>query len=171
MSDQEISDEGKGLMIKKRHRQGGWRCPSALILGLLAVIWFLTACGSNTGSVAAISGGSPDQQVDGKTLYEAHCASCHGINGEGQPNWQVPSADGVFPAPPHDSEGHTWHHPDQLLLEITANGGSLPNSAMPGFADKLTQEQMAATVDYIKTFWEPDQRAIQADITQRYQSQ
>jgi mono/diheme cytochrome c family protein len=56
-------------------------------------------------------------------------------------------------------------------LEITANGGSLPNSAMPGFADKLTQEQMAAILDHIKTFWEPDQRATQADITKRWPDQ
>ena len=171
MSDRKINDEGKSLTVKKRHWQGGWRRLSALILGLVAVTWFLTACGSNTGSVTAVSGDPPDQLVDGKTLYEAHCASCHGINGEGQPNWKVPSAEGVFPAPPHDSEGHTWHHPDQLLLEITANGGSMPNSAMPGFADKLTREQMAATLDHIKTFWDSDQRATQDDITQRYPSQ
>ncbi|MCW5719495.1 MAG: cytochrome c, partial [Bauldia sp.] len=52
----------------------------------------------------------------GQTLYLANCASCHGVDLEGQPNWQTPLADGRFPAPPHDETGHTWHHSDAQLF-------------------------------------------------------
>jgi mono/diheme cytochrome c family protein len=55
--------------------------------------------------------------VAGQSLYADSCASCHGANLEGQPNWQSPNADGVLPAPPHDRTGHTWHHDDELLFE------------------------------------------------------
>ena len=55
--------------------------------------------------------------IDGQTLYVEECASCHGANLEGQPNWRTPDANGVLPAPPHDASGHTWHHDNQLLFE------------------------------------------------------
>lgn len=59
----------------------------------------------------------------GTPLYAENCASCHGVNLEGQPNWRSPNADGTPPAPPHDDTGHTWHHSDKLLFEYTKLGG------------------------------------------------
>lgn len=148
-----------------------WLRPFALMIGVSALFWFLAGCRFAPEPGPAESNQASDQLIDGKSLYDAHCASCHGIEGEGQPNWQIPNADGVYLAPPHNSEGHTWHHPDQVLLDITAKGGALPNSGMPGFADKLTQSEMETILAYIKTFWDPDQRDIQADVSKRWQEQ
>ena len=53
----------------------------------------------------------------GQALYADSCAACHGANLEGQPDWRVPGADGILPAPPHDETGHTWHHDNQLLFD------------------------------------------------------
>ena len=44
----------------------------------------------------------------GQQVYLARCASCHGANLEGQPNWQQELPGGGRPAPPHDASGHTW---------------------------------------------------------------
>ena len=96
---------------------------------------------------------SPEVLATGEALYMQYCASCHGVNLEGQPNWQGPNADGVFPAPPHTREGHTWHHPDSQLLQIIAEGGTTLNSAMPAFGNTLSQEEMEAILAYIKSFW------------------
>ena len=104
----------------------------------------------------------PEQVQVGQTVYAQSCASCHGANLEGKPDWQVPLADGTLPPPPHDSSGHTWHHPDELLLEIIANGGDPEyNSQMPGFKDQLSEEQMAAVLEFIKSKWERDEREYQ----------
>ena len=46
---------------------------------------------------------------NGKQIYAKNCASCHGINLEGQKNWMSRLPDGLMPAPPHDKTGHTWH--------------------------------------------------------------
>jgi mono/diheme cytochrome c family protein len=98
----------------------------------------------------------------GKTLYGAHCASCHGANLEGQPNWRQPDADGVLPAPPHDETGHTWHHDDRLLFDYTRLGGQQAlaqrgvegfNSGMPGFAGVLSDAQILDILGYIRSTW------------------
>ncbi|MDQ4075464.1 MAG: cytochrome c [Chloroflexota bacterium] len=132
------------------------------ILGLLVAL-LLVACSGNQAAETVTT----EQLAQGKTLYESNCASCHGLEGEGEPEWQNPDASGSFPAPPHDGSGHTWHHPDQLLLQIIAEGGQMPNSRMPAFEEELTREEMEAILAYIKTFWTPEQREIQAEITQR----
>jgi len=122
--------------------------------------------GGGGGNPAAQSPVDPDQLATGKRVYDATCAACHGAKGEGQPNWKVP-VNGVFPAPPHDGSGHTWHHPDQVLLEVIANGSGLPNSAMPAYADILTEQERVAVLAYIKTFWGKQERTYQAQMTQQ----
>ena len=93
----------------------------------------------------------------GKAVYDKACASCHGANLEGQPGWRTAGGGGTRPAPPHDQTGHTWHHPDQLLLEITRQGTAKlfggRGGGMPGFADQLADEDIIAALSYIKSRW------------------
>ena len=101
----------------------------------------------------------------GKRVYEQHCASCHGAKLEGQPNWQQRLANGRLPAPPQDAAGHTWHHPDKELFEITKEGPSaiVPGyqSDMPAFRTVLSDNEIWAALAYIKSTWPPDIRARQ----------
>lgn len=108
--------------------------------------------------------------TEGAALYAAHCAACHGDRLEGQPDWQVRGANGRLPAPPHDPSGHTWHHPDAQLIDITARGtaavvGGGYESDMPGFAGTLTQAEIVAVLSFIKSTWPPGIIAIHDDIT------
>ena len=109
--------------------------------------------------------------VAGQSLYADNCASCHGANLEGQPNWHSPDADGVLPAPPHDGTGHTWHHDDELLFEYTRLGGIAAleamgvsgfNSGMPVFNEKLTGDEMWDILAYIRSTWSERERDVQA---------
>lgn len=112
----------------------------------------------------------------GRNVYKAECASCHGANLEGQPNWRSRLPDGGLPAPPHDETGHTWHHADQLLFEITKHGGAKnapPGfvSGMPAFGGKLTDREIWATLTYIKSKWPAQVRQRQAKINERMRGQ
>lgn len=102
---------------------------------------------------------------EGQSLYQANCASCHGANLQGQPDWQTPLADGRMPAPPHDETGHTWHHPDGDLFTIVKFGmGGLVegyDSAMPAFTGTLTDREIELVLDFIKSRWPPREREYQ----------
>lgn len=107
----------------------------------------------------------------GRALYAQHCAACHGANLEGQPNWRSPDADGLYPAPPHDETGHTWHHDDAMLTDYITRGGQAVledmgvnfTSGMPGFAEVLEADEIGAILDYIKSTWPEPIRKAQAD--------
>ena len=114
----------------------------------------------------ACGGGKADSD-DGQATYLNNCAACHGEIGEGQPNWRIEGADGHYPAPPHDSTGHTWHHGDGLLFRIAKFGGvslNIPNfqSGMPAFQGTLDDEEIREVILYLKTFWTAEEREFQA---------
>src|ERR1700757_2322872 len=76
-----------------------------------------------------IAGGEPPRPdpespslARGRVVYAQQCASCHGENLEGQPNWRVRLPNGRLPAPPHDATGHTWHHGDKELFSMIKTG-------------------------------------------------
>ena len=111
-----------------------------------------------------------DDSLAGERLYQENCASCHGANLEGQPDWRSRLPNGRLPAPPHDASGHTWHHTDRVLLDIVKRGtaaivGNGYESDMPGFKEVLTDEEITAIIDYIKTTWPDRIRASQESRT------
>jgi mono/diheme cytochrome c family protein len=106
--------------------------------------------------------------VSGKLVYDRHCASCHGANLEGQPNWQKRRPNGRLPAPPHDASGHTWHHSDAALFTMVKDGlaALVPGyeSDMPAFAGTLDDRQIRDVLAYIKSRWPPAIAARQKQI-------
>lgn len=102
----------------------------------------------------------PAQIALGHRVYQAHCASCHGVNLEGQPAWPRRRPDGRLPAPPHDPSGHTWHHPDAQLVEITRDGFAriMPGyeTDMPAFGGTLSETEIVAVIAFIRSTWPPE---------------
>jgi len=121
----------------------------------------------------AVFGVSVDAEMIelGAGLYEETCASCHGTDLEGQPDWRRRLDNGRMPAPPHDETGHTWHHADQQLFDITKNGlaSVVPGyeSDMPVFDGILSDDEITAILGYIKSTWPERERDYQAEITSR----
>lgn len=132
-----------------------------LIAAALSAVTAAAAVAALPGESEEALGADPSDRALvalGADVYARECASCHGVNLEGQANWRVRRADGRLPAPPHDETGHTWHHPDQLLFAITKYGPekfAQPGykSDMPGFGDRLSDREIWAALAYIKSRW------------------
>jgi mono/diheme cytochrome c family protein len=131
-----------------------------VIVAAAALVWLragaeITAPDPNNARVVA----------RGKVVYAEYCASCHGAKLEGQPNWQHRLPNGRWPAPPHDPTGHTWHHPDKVLFQVTKFGMAslVPGreSDMPAFEGILSDTDIWAVLSYIESTWPADIRARQ----------
>nr|WP_111299437.1 cytochrome c [Paracoccus saliphilus] len=105
----------------------------------------------------------------GQEIYAVNCASCHGRDLEGQPDWKRRLENGRMPAPPHDETGHTWHHADSQLFTITKLGvGAVVEgyeSDMPAFEGILTDAEIRSVLGYIKSTWPERERGFQAEVT------
>ena len=156
------------LSLKKRTTA---ICAGAILLIAAGVgLWFWSI-----SSEAARHRADPDDTrlvAHGATIYRQHCAACHGAKLEGQPNWRERKPDGKSPAPPHDENGHTWHHGDELLFRLTKRGVQLPlapdgyRSDMPAFDGILTDAQIWAALAFIKSKWPPEIRQHQERINE-----
>lgn len=72
--------------------------------------------------------------ADGAELYRANCAVCHGAKGEGDKRG-IPL-----------TSGHALNHTEaQYNAQIRFGKGT----KMPAFKDKLTAEEISATVNYV----------------------
>lgn len=113
--------------------------------------------------------------AQGQDIYAESCASCHGANLEGAPDWRRRNESGRMPAPPHDESGHTWHHSDADLFTITkfGVGAVVPGyeSDMPAFEGILSDAEIEAVLAYIKSTWPERQRTFQAEVTANDESE
>jgi mono/diheme cytochrome c family protein len=96
------------------------------------------------------------QIARGGKIFQQNCASCHGEQAQGAPNWHTPGADGKYPAPALNGTAHTWHHP-MAALKHTINQGTLAiGGNMPGWKDKLTAGEIDDVLAWIQAKW-PDE--------------
>jgi mono/diheme cytochrome c family protein len=150
-------------------------------IGRTALVVGVAALGVAIAAVAVRLAGprdDPARIAAGRAVYDRYCASCHGANLEGEPNWRERKPAGRMPAPPHDASGHTWHHPDPVLFGIT-KFGLVPGtyappgyqSDMPGFGGALSDDEIRAVLDYIKSTWPDEIRRAQGEANERARRQ
>lgn len=145
------------------------------VLGIFTLGISLFMNGS-LGTSKYIDPSNKELVAKGQEIYDKNCASCHGAKLEGQFNWRVRLANGRLPAPPHDETGHTWHHSDSVLFDITKNG-LVPGvtappgyeSDMPAYNKLLSDAEIRAALAYIKSSWPQQALARQKEITLRQQ--
>ncbi|HYG86038.1 MAG TPA: cytochrome c [Azospirillum sp.] len=147
----------------------------ALRIGIGLVLGAAVASAVVLWHAGTIGGADPRdaaQVARGKVVYAERCASCHGARLEGQADWQSRKPDGRMPAPPHDASGHTWHHPDGVLFDITKKGISAYappgyESDMPAFGGALSDAEIWAVLAFIKSSWPDDVRQRHAAMSER----
>src|SRR5437868_8450292 len=138
---------------------------------LLIAVGAAVGLGAARAEPTAPDPNDPKLVARGKVVYDQHCAACHGANLEGQPDWRHRLPNGRMPAPPHDDNGHTWHHPDDVLFGITKNGLVPPyaprdyESDMPAFGGKLADDEIWTVLAFIKSKWSAQVLPLRAEMT------
>jgi len=79
---------------------------------------------------------------EGRTVYNQHCAVCHGLLGTG-----TPSLTSAYGAKPANLQGQTIRdYPDGKIYHVIMKG----KNAMPSYAADLTEEERWAVVHYVR---------------------
>jgi putative copper resistance protein D len=130
----------------------GWwpQCPvgwiaALCVAGCPAGLWLLAGATVAQDLVNPVPR-TQESMARGLELYGQHCAICHGVQGRGD----GPLARTMVPRPSdfrfHMTEGHT----EAQLFEWITNG--VPDTAMQGFANQLSEEERWHLVNYLQIF-------------------
>lgn len=131
---------------QRRKQQRQQRSLGVMFAGVVLLLFSINMIGGDRPIVEL----EPVEMVAlGEQVYTQNCAECHGVQGEGH--------QAVLEAPALDSTEHVWHHPDEQLVGLIKNGGTI----MPAFGEQLTDLEILAALRYIQTWWEPGQLEMQ----------
>lgn len=103
--------------------------------------------------LSALSAAAQDLPADlvrGKTLYENHCATCHGMTGQGN----GPAAASLRVAPANFHRFHSFLKSDEELLRTIEHG--IVFSPMHAWSGSLTEEQMFDVLAYVRQLSQQD---------------
>jgi len=149
----------------------GWAVALAALISAGAAGWLYL--GEQPGPAGLLRPDDAGLVAEGAAVYKENCAACHGDNLQGEDNWRSRKPDGRMRAPPHDQSGHTWHHDDKLLFNLTKFG--LAKTAglkdyetdMPAYDGVLSDRQITAVLSFIKSRWPAEIRAHHDTLNQQ----
>ena len=97
-----------------------------------------------------LAGGVSEKLLaDGKVVFEANCAGCHGVAGDGA----GPAAAALVPKPRNFVTWKLKYGDDDASLNKTLQNG-IKGSSMPAWKDALSPDQIGSVIAYIKKFKE-----------------
>ncbi|MBC8259978.1 MAG: cytochrome c [SAR324 cluster bacterium] len=124
----------------------------SIVIGITAYLYYQPP---ETLSASA----TPEQVALGEKLFAENCLSCHGQGARGENPAQSrggQKADGSYLAPALNGTGHAWHHPNEMLFSTVKDGSIAKGSTMIGFSDRLSDAEIVAVLQYVKSLW-PDE--------------
>ena len=97
----------------------------------------------------------PAGQDEGRELYVAACAACHGPDGRGQPRHTVGFE---TPLPDFTDCGFATPEPDVDWMAIVHSGGPVRafDRRMPAFGEALSEQQILQTIAFVRRFCDGD---------------
>lgn len=139
---------------------------------IAAYLKTLSPAGAHAGDAAATPGHAPGDAGTtaarltaarnltlGERLYLDNCSACHFVNGKGAPR-VFPHLDGATVVNASDPAG---------LVSVILNGAQTPSTAkapsvlpMPGFASRLSDDDVAALATFVRSGWSNHAGAVDA---------
>jgi len=115
-----------------------------VFLSLTVACFFATAAVVSAGSGAAQArrGGGQSQAGRGRAVYEEKCARCHGADGAGRTRL----AEVVEPPDLTDAAWQRKRSNARMIASVSNGLGQ-----MPAFKKKLSRQEIAAAVAYVRT--------------------
>jgi len=167
------------LLSPRRSGAGGAMSTNPGIIGVLlllfgtciaaiAVLWIYVPMDDDEPVVINGEAVAPLPKLDagriavGGEVYARHCASCHRSDLNGASNWRMRQPDGSHTPPALNATGYTWQMRDQIIINIIKQGVN-PNSpkGMPAYAGKLSDAEVVAVMDFLKSHWDRPNRKSQ----------
>jgi mono/diheme cytochrome c family protein len=123
----------------------------AIALVALACTETPTTTNTNTSRTAAspaapAATATPDALAGARANFTKNCEPCHGPNGEGGPV----KVDNKQIKVPSLKSDHAIKHTDDQIAKMITNG----EEAMPAFKDKMSQQEIADMVKYVRTHFQ-----------------
>ena len=115
-----------------------------VVLSLAAACLFAASAAVNGVTKAAQTkrGGGQSQAERGRAVYEARCTRCHGADGAGRTRM----ADIVEPPDMSDPAWQRQRSTARMVASVSNGRGQ-----MPAFKKKLSRQEIAAAVAYVRT--------------------
>lgn len=102
--------------------------------------------------VKVVSAGATERVklvTEGKTVFEANCAGCHGIAGDGN----GAAAAALNPKPRNFVLANYKYPPNAKDSDLTMSiQNGIKGSAMPAWKDTLKPDQIKSVIAYVRTF-------------------
>lgn len=110
---------------------------------------FVASSTETPAPVAEVKTSGVDEKLiaEGKASYEANCAGCHGVSGDGG----GPAAAALNPKPRSFVKWDMKFGTDDASVTKSIENG-IPGTAMPPWKAALNADQTKAVLAYIKTF-------------------
>jgi mono/diheme cytochrome c family protein len=117
------------------------------VVAVAAAIAVLGVVAVGAALVLAPTAPSPPGPEPGRSLFHAHCATCHGPDGRGG-SWRARL---LLLHPGNLAAPEAAALPDEYLTEIIRQGGSmLGKPGMPSFGFTLSDRDVQALVAYLR---------------------
>lgn len=102
-----------------------------------------TSIGMVLASMAVSTGAAVAGEADGKAMYNAKCAMCHGSDGVAKSMWAKRGA--------RNFNDPVWQKEktDEVITKVVTDG--IAEKKMPAYKDKMKPEEIAAIVKHIRS--------------------
>ena len=95
--------------------------------------------------------------ASGARLYQEHCATCHGPEAQGHPDWERSSRTDLPAAPPLNGSGNDSKRKKQELVAAIKNGTMRKGmSLMPAWKGRLSDQEIEDIIVWFQALWPTD---------------